>query len=117
MSRSSLHVEHGFGKQLLQLRILGLQVPQPLGFQDFHAAKFGTPPLKQGVTKTVFPAQFLDQPTASASFRNPIICSSEKRFFISVVRLQVTGNRFRICQASTLMSFREMAHNRMRLQQ
>lgn len=47
-------------QELLQLRILGLQVFEQLGFRHFHATELGMPGVKECIAKAVFPTRFLD---------------------------------------------------------
>ena len=46
-------------EQFLQLAVLALQLFEPFGFRDIHAAVFGSPFVEAGVTEAALPAQVL----------------------------------------------------------
>jgi hypothetical protein len=48
-------------RQLLEPRVLGLEVPQPLGVLHVHAAELSTPQVERCVGETVLAAQLLDR--------------------------------------------------------
>ena len=50
----------GFGQQLLELGVLGLQVPQLGCVRSFHASVLGAPFVKRGITEPASAAQLLD---------------------------------------------------------
>lgn len=62
------HVEHCLGQQLLQPAILGLQVLQPSGLRNPHAAELRAPRVERRITETVLPAQFPTSSRSTASF-------------------------------------------------
>jgi len=41
--------------------------------------------MERGITEAMLPTHLIDRTPASACFRNPMICSSEKRFFTSIL--------------------------------
>ncbi len=78
------HIEHCFGEQFLQPGILHLEVLEPAGFRDFHAAELCAPRVERRVLNPCFLHSSLTGMPGSASFRNPMICCSVKRFFMFV---------------------------------
>jgi hypothetical protein len=85
------HIKVCFCQQLLELRVLPLDLPQPLQLGDLQSTEFGTPAVERRVRKPVLPAKLLTGTPASASFRNPTICCSVKRF--SSYRVGLSTNR------------------------
>ncbi|AAW73613.1 unknown protein [Xanthomonas oryzae pv. oryzae KACC 10331] len=54
-------LEHLLGQQLLQSRVLGLQVLEPLGIGHAHAAELAAPQVVRGLTEAMPSAQVLDR--------------------------------------------------------
>ena len=55
-----MHVQVGFGQQLLELGVLAFELTQPARIEHVHAAEFGPPFLESGIAETALAAQLLD---------------------------------------------------------
>ena len=55
-----MHVQAGFGQQLLELGIPALKFTQPSGVGDVHAAELGASLVKSGLAEAAFAASLLD---------------------------------------------------------
>ena len=80
-------IQHRLGQHLLELCVLRLQRRESLGIGHIKAAEIAAPQVEGGVAETVLKASLLDRVRAAACVRKPMICSSVKRFFISVLGL------------------------------
>ena len=56
-----VHIEIGFGQQLLEPVVLNFQVTQPLGFGRLHATILGSSLVEGGIAETALAAEFLDR--------------------------------------------------------
>ena len=72
-------IQQGVSQQPLQLRVLALQRPRPLGLRDVRASEFSLPFVDAGVADTMLAAEIGGPDPASWSFKIPMICSSESR--------------------------------------
>jgi len=80
-------LKHLLGQQLLEARVLRLQFLESLGARHARAAELATPQVGEDLAEPVPPAQALRRRAGSASCRKPMMCSSEKRFLTSSLRL------------------------------
>lgn len=63
-----MDIQVGLGQQLLELGVLGLQVPQLGCVRSLHATVLGSPFVKRGITEPATAAQFLDRHTSLGLF-------------------------------------------------
>ena len=71
-----LDIQMRLGQQLLQLRVLRLELAQALGFRYLHSAELRPPTVERRIAETVLTTQVFTATPASASFKNPMICCS-----------------------------------------
>ncbi len=79
-----LVLEQRLGQQLLEPRVLGLQLAQALGVRDAHAAELGAPQVEGRVTEAVLAAQLLDR---DAGYRRAIRPHGSDLGQVSALRL------------------------------
>jgi len=78
-----LDIQMRLGQQLLQLRVLRLELAQALGFRYLHSAELRPPTVERRIAETVLTTQVFTATPASASFKNPMICCSVNRLFFT----------------------------------
>jgi hypothetical protein len=70
--RSLRHIiQHGVSQQPLQLRVLVLQRPQPLGLRNVHPFEFGLPFVDAGVADAMLAAAIGDRDPSLVLLQNP----------------------------------------------
>ncbi len=77
---SAAQSEHRFRQQLLQLPVLVLQIPQPLGVRDLHATILGLPVVQRGLRDAVLASQIGGLRTRLMLSQPRIICCSVNLF-------------------------------------
>jgi hypothetical protein len=84
----------GLGQKVIQLPVLLLQKPQPLGIRHLHPAVAGSPVVQRRFADPVLPAKVGGLAPASCRRRISMICSSLNRFRFMSVLLERTQSYY-----------------------